>query len=203
MIMKKCMLAVSTLLLAGSSYAQTSFGILAGTTFSNPAIKTAGSSQQNKMRMGAVAGIYANLAVAPALYIHPALQYEMKGGKSKTTGRKTKLGYLTLPVDLMFKPHTGGSWFVGAGPYVGYGLSGKLTGGGDDFPAVDKLFKAGDGLKRMDAGAHLQAGYAFNEGLQIAIATEQGLLNLRKQGTTSNRFRNNAYSVTVGYTFGK
>lgn len=201
---KKSLLTVIIALSMGSicqAQTQVSFGIRAGASLSGVTMKQEGDKLQSKALVGGLAGLYANLPLASSFYLQPSLQYEMKGGKFKATDMKTKLGYLTLPVDFLYHPGTENTgWFVGAGPYAGYGLSGKTTGGTE---AKTNLFTGDDGLKRFDAGAHLQVGYAFDGGLNIALQTEYGLLNLQKKGNKDNTFHNRSYGITLGYTFGQ
>lgn len=202
--MKKLYLGMAALLIAGICHAQTSFGVRAGTTFSNIVLKQSGNQQETKLHMGAMAGIYANLSVTQKIYIQPSLQFEMKGGEVKATSRKTKLSYLTLPIDLLYKQPVGSNTLLlGAGPYFGYGISGKITGGHNDVPAKNDLFKIDDGLKRFDAGIHAQVAYEFMQGLNIGMQVEYGVLNLQENGNSDNSFRNISYSLSLGYTFGQ
>src|SRR5690242_2192654 len=135
--MKKWFLGVAALLLAGATHAQTSFGIKAGPNFSSATSKADGSKETSKIITGVAGGVYANLPIGPQFYIQPSLLYEGKGGKAKEGDATTRLNYLTLPIDFLFKPEVGaGSWMVGVGPYLGYGISGK-TGDNDIDPFKD------------------------------------------------------------------
>lgn len=73
----------------------------------------------------------------------------------------TRLHYLVLPVDLVFKPEMpngSGSWIVGVGPYLGYGISGKTLLDADSIkysynPFSGNAFSSGgDAMKRKNAG---------------------------------------------------
>src|SRR5699024_5065568 len=89
----------------------------------------------------------------------PSLMYEHKGAKMSEMVSNTSnagltselgLGYLTLPVDLLFKPQMpngSGSWIIGVGPYVGYGISGKMSLSSDQ--SEDEL-EVGDPFKHSE-----------------------------------------------------
>lgn len=201
MKMKKWYAGIAALLVAGTCHAQVAFGVKGGPTFSGVIVKQGQKAQQSKMLMGGTAGMYARLPLAPVLYVQPSLLYEMKGGESKTDNTKTRLGYLTLPIDILLKPYSDmNGWFAGAGPYVGYGISGKTKGGEAD---TKNIFKDSNGLKRWDAGIHAQAGYEFASGFNIGLQAGLGLLNLQKNGDSHHAFRTISYGLTAGYTFGQ
>lgn len=197
--MKKCYLAMVALLATVASYAQSGIGIKAGTNFS--AIR---GSANTKLMTGAAVGVYAEFPLVKELYLQPNLFYEMKGGKSKNDGdMKTRLNYLTLPVDLVYKPKLGnGNLVLGAGPYVGYALSGKIKGDphSGSFTGDRSPFNGNNPLKRLDAGGHLQIGYEFASGLTVGVNSSASLFNIRKEGS---RYRNTAFGITLGYALHK
>lgn len=195
-------MTVLLLLAATWCQAQSSVGVRGGLNFSQALVQSNGSRLDGKFRPGAVAGLYADFPLVPLFYIQPSLQYEMKGGKDKATAVKTTLGYITLPVDLLFKPAASGL-FAGAGPYAAYAVSGKQSQGNQS-PVEAPLFKGDHGLNRWDGGAHFQLGYAFRSGPQVALHAETGLLNLSKHESGSSRqFHNFSLGATLGYDFGK
>ncbi|TAN14761.1 MAG: PorT family protein [Chitinophagaceae bacterium] len=212
--MKKIMFPVMVLLMGGitlltvnTADAQVSYGVKLGPDFSSMTSKVGGSKETTKMIAGFAGGVYANLPIAPQFYIQPSLMYEGKGGKDKSTDVKTRLNYLTLPIDFLFKPEMpngSGSWIVGIGPYFGYGLSGKISSVSRD-PFKD--YGGGASLKRFDAGANVQLGYEMANGFNIALNTELGLVNILNNGATSggsgNTAHNTSFGVTLGYTLGK
>lgn len=202
---------MAALCMAAGAFAQTTFGVKVGPSFSSYTAKTSGDKTTSKMMVGVAGGVYANLPIAPEFYVQPSLMYEGKGGKSKDDSHvKTRLNYLTLPVDLLFKPEMpngSGAWIIGVGPYVGYGLSGKTSyeSGGAEVSADPFKDQGGADafLKRFDAGANVQLGYEMASGFNIGLNAELGLLNLAKNGDNDNSFRNTSFGVTVGYTLGK
>lgn len=224
--MKKLLLPVAALLMTGlfmipvkkAEAQMTTFGIKVGPSFSSMALKEDGKKSTSDMMVGLQGGVYANIPIAPQFYIQPSLMYEGKGGKEsvefeglKQEG-KVRLHYVTLPVDFLFKPEMpsgSGAWIIGVGPYVGYGISGKIKTSGDldddeDNASFDPFKKDPDALyKRFDAGANVQLGYEMASGLNIGLNANLGLINVFNHGDSDNSVRNTNFGVTLGYTFGK
>jgi hypothetical protein len=213
--MKKLAFTLSALCIAGAAFAQTTFGIKAGPDFSSYREKSELSKENGKIIVGISGGVYASLPIAPKFFIQPSLMYEGKGGKG-ANDTKVRLNYLTLPVDLLFKskmPGGNGSWIVGAGAYIGYGLSGKISLGVNDsvsvfvFSSESNPFKKstfGEALlKRFDAGANVQLGYEMSSGFNIGLYSELGLINILRDGYDNDKLYNTSFSIMIGYTFGK
>lgn len=229
--MKKIMLPVAALIMAGlfmipvkkanaqmgygGGMSSITYGVKVGPSFSSMATKTNGDKETSDMLVGLEGGVYANIPIAPQFYIQPSLMYEGKGGKQSVTGGEVKmrLNYLTLPIDFLFKPEMpngSGSWIIGVGPYLGYGISGStssdlLDGSYDPFKEV-----GGEGgttsealLKRFDAGANVQLGYEMANGFNIGLNANLGLINIANNGDDDNSIKNTNFGVTLGYTFGK
>lgn len=207
---------MAALAIAGASFAQSSFGIKVGPNFSSMSTKMDGNKETSKMMVGVAGGVYANLPLAPEFYIQPSLMYEAKGGKDSyeesgvDVTAKTRLNYITLPVDLLFKPEMpngSGAWIVGVGPYVGYGISGKSKIEGGSLSASSDPFKKNGAtdaaLKRFDAGANVQLGYEMASGFNVGLNANLGLINIRNNGDSKNSARNTSFGVMLGYTFGK
>lgn len=219
--MKKIMFPVLALLVeaiialsVNTASAQVSYGVKLGPDFSSLTNKVDNSKTTSKMLVGLAGGVYANLPIAPQFYIQPSLMYEGKGGKDKNSDVKTRLNYLTLPIDFLFKPEMpngSGSWMIGFGPYFGYGIGGKTSGMVGNTTFSQDPFKdngAGASLKRFDAGANVQLGYEMANGFNIGLNAEWGLINiLNNSGSgssdNSNSAHNTSFGVTVGYTLGK
>ncbi|RPD40290.1 porin family protein [Chitinophaga barathri] len=205
--MKKALLSVAALLIAGATFAQTKFGIVAGPSWSSYTEKVGGDKETSDLLTGFRAGITADLQLADEFYIQPSLLYTGKGGKDEILGFDTRLriNYLELPINFMYKPEVGnGNLFIGLGPYLAVGLSGKnktVLGNNlveNDIEFGDEI----DEIKRFDAGANFQVGYELPMGLNFGLFTDLGLINLRGNGDSDNSFRNTAFGVNVGYKFG-
>ena len=205
--MKKALLSVAALLIAGATFAQTKFGIVAGPSFSSYTYKVNGDKETSSLLTNFRAGLTADLQVADEFYIQPSLLYTGKGGKEEVFGfdTKTNVGYLELPINFMYKPEVGnGNLFIGLGPYFAVGLNGnRETVVNDAVVKNDIEFGDENGqMKRFDAGANFQVGYELPMGLNFGLFTDLGLVNLQGNGDDDNSFRNTAFDVTVGYKFG-
>jgi hypothetical protein len=207
--MKRLVMVVWCVALAGSALAQTAFGVLAGPEFSSLTSKMNGAKTTTHMLAGVAAGAYVRLPLAHAFSVQPSLLYEGKGGSQQQSGYKvkTRLNYLTLPVDFLYMPvsagPSSGQWMVGLGPYLAYGLSGKISGGPSLVDVSGDPFRDGAGAqKRFDAGADVMAGYSFDTGFSVSLHADLGVLNLAHEGNSQNGLRNTAFKVLLGYRVG-
>lgn len=203
--MKTMMMSLAALLIAGAAFSQTAFGVKAGPNFASYTLKTNGAKSTSDLKTNVALGLFADIPLATDFYFQPNLMYEAKGGNAKSSNQKTRLSYLTLPLDLLYKPSLGSDKvFIGFGPYLGVGLSGKTksTSSTGTTVSVDPFTQSG-GLKRFDAGADLEAGYQFPKGLELGLNAEMGLLNLQQGGNSSNSFHNTSFGLFAGYLFGK
>jgi hypothetical protein len=105
---------------------------------------------------------------------------------------------------------------LGLGPYVAYGIGGKvkLSGSGTD---VDQDIKFENKLtesqllddqyylKRFDAGANLLAGYELSSGISFQLNAQLGLLKINPgyDGNSSDKstVKNTGFGLSVGYRF--
>jgi hypothetical protein len=205
--MKKVLLAVAALMIAGASFGQTKFGVVAGAQFSSYTLKLGDEKSTSDLLVGLRAGFTADLQLADEFYIGTGLLYSGKGGKVKgTDDAKVKLGYLQVPINFLFKPEVGaGKLNLGAGPYVAYAVSGKYKVGdtstdifGDDVTSDD-----GAAYKRFDAGLGIVAGYELPVGLYLGIHADLGLINTLKKPDLPGDYssKNTSFGVNVGYKF--
>lgn len=196
----------------GGAMSSTTFGIKVGPSFSSFTSSNGGEKSTSEMLVGLEGGVYANIPIAPQFYVQPSLMYEGKGGKYKSSDAKMRLNYLTLPIDFLFKPEMpngSGAWIVGVGPYLGYGISGKMeivgSGATDEVDPFEKTWIGGSdaALKRFDVGANVQLGYEMANGFNIGLNANLGLLNIAKNDENDHSIKNTNFGVTLGYTFGK
>lgn len=216
---KQVVLVLLALVGTLSTYAQVSFGIKAG--YNNSGVSGEGD-EFSKRLSGFHAGGIADISLAENFSLQPQLLFIMKGAKSESytetiagveiqyPEQKLTLNYLELPVNFLYKHEAGaGSIFVGAGPYLGFGLSGKIKADGLDEEGkvkfdgkkdseVDENDEAAVHLKRLDAGANFLAGYELKNGLLFSVNYSLGLTNLDPDG---NKSKNNYFGVSVGYLF--
>lgn len=206
--MKKVLLAVAGLMIAGVSFGQTKFGVVAGPQFSSYTLKGGDEKETSDLLVGLRAGFTADLQLADEFYIGTGLLYSGKGGKIKDSDAKLKLGYLQVPINFLFKPEVGaGKLNLGAGPYVAYAVSGKLKSGDESINIFsDEATAEGEaGYKRFDAGLGIVAGYELPVGLYLGIHADLGLINSVKKPEIAEDFdissKNTSFGVNVGFKF--
>jgi hypothetical protein len=198
--------------LAGFSFAQSlNFGFKAGLNFSTLKASSNGitltSSNSTGFHIGAVADIgFENVS------LQPGILYSTKGGTYGSDAEaggsvKLTLNYIEVPVNILYHfPVVVGKVFIGGGPYVGYGISGKgtLTGSatstGSGTESQNLTFGSGpDDTKNPDYGINFLGGIRFKTGLSLSIGYGLGLGNLSND--TSGTIKNNVTSVSIGYFF--
>lgn len=204
--MKKVLLAVAGLMIAGVSFGQTKFGVVAGAQFSSFTFKAEDEKETSDLLVGLRAGVTADLQLADEFYIGTGLLYSGKGGKFKDTDAKLKLGYLQVPINFLFKPEVGaGKLNLGAGPYVAYAVSGKLKAGDLSTDIFKDSEDGENAYKRFDAGLGIVAGYELPVGLYLGIHADLGLINTIKKPEVANDFdyssKNTSFGVNVGFKF--
>ena len=215
--MKKNLLIAGFLIFSISTFAQTlSYGIKAGVNFSEITSSGSGASVSSQNLTGFHAGVIVDLGLG-AFSLQPGLFYTTKGGKNTATetefgftgtgSSKTTLNYLELPVNLLYKiPAIDGKIFLGAGPYIGYGLSGRLTGTvnipGVPATNIDQKITFGndDGdIKNPDYGANFLLGYEFDQGLLVSANYQLGLAS--SPYSDFGKVKSRVLSISVGYLF--
>jgi hypothetical protein len=207
--MKKVLLSAAALLIAGITFGQTKFGIVAGANFSSATAKNVtlnSGKETSDLIVGIRAGVTADLQLADEFYIGTGLLFAGKGGKNKDNSDfKTTLSYLQVPINFLFKPEVGsGKLNLGAGPYVAYGVGGKHKGSVGNISADLKAFDDESGaakLKRFDAGVGVVAGYEMNSGLYLGLHADLGLVNAYDNTDNDRSWKNTSFGVSLGYKF--
>lgn len=205
--MKKLIFILSALLVAAAAHAQVGFGIKAGPNFASNTSKAGDAKTTTDLIVGIIGGVYARMPLAQSLNLQPALLYEGKGGTTQNSygdKYKTRLNYLTLPIDVLFMPEMpggNGAWMIGLGPYFAYGFSSKSSGGPNATQDWNTdVFKDGS-LNRFDAGVNVLLGFEMASGLNISAMANLGLVNIAAHGNHDNYTRNTSFGIALGYTF--
>lgn len=207
--MKKVLLSLcAALLMAAAAQAQVSYGIKAGLNF--PKLKFSGDNASITSDASTnfhVTG-YANIFAAPNFAIQPGLSLQGKGGKFSDgdifeieEGSGTiNLMSLEIPVNAVYyiPAGTAGSVLVGAGPYLGYNISGNGKSGN---VSEDIEFGSEQGeFKRVDYGINFLAGFKISNGLLINAGYGLGLGNVVNT-VDEVKTRNHVISVGIGFEF--
>jgi opacity protein-like surface antigen len=218
--MKKTILcAALTAFIATSASAQsmvkttdrTTFGIRAGVNFQNINGKDAsGDNLENDLTTGFHVGVNAEIPVGSGFYLQPGALYSMKGAEYEG-GTKVKLSYIEVPVNFVYKPILGsGNMLLGFGPYVGFGINGKIEAPNGtetdlDFGSDYNAANPATYFKSFDAGGNLLAGYEFANKLSFQLNAQLGLVKINKENEaiTNNKtsWKNTGFGLSLGYRF--
>ena len=208
----------SALTAASSANGQIAIAPEAGLNLSDLAIKSNGSTWNATTKGGLRIGGVADISLTNNLYLQPGLFFMKNRCLVKqpdyfgtgTIDQAYSLNTLELPVNLEYKfGRPGGNrFFVGAGPYVGYNMSGKVISSGvsrgmsigTDKPTAQG---PGDDVKRIDIGAGLNVGYQFKNGVFAKAQYQMGVSNLSPTADANNSIRSSSFGITVGYFLGK
>jgi len=222
--MKKTLLLLSLIGLVGSSFAQSAkLGISAGLNQSSMSSTSNGSTQGTSSLTGFHAGVFADFGLG-SISIQPGIYYSTKGAKDDESGTQVsgsttytyhgtatvKLNYIEVPVNVLYHvPVVAGDIFVGGGPYVAMGISGKsdasltLTGGGVTSSASQSstvTFGSGSNdVKNPDYGINLLGGIQLKNHILFSVGYGFGLANL--DNTSGSTTKNNVFRLSVGYSF--
>ena len=207
--MKKVVL--SLVLLAGTvSYvsAQSSFGIQAGIALASVKAEQDDEEIEFDSKIGLTLGVYANVGLSDNFSFRPALNFVQKGAKNEmdifgTTVKTTvNLNYIEVPFNFVYTSAPGSGFFIGAGPSLSFGLSGKTKSEADGQEEEEDL-NFGDGddeVKRLEFGGNILAGYQMTNGFNVSLNYNIGFSNLSNVDNSS--WKNNYFGIRLGYGLG-
>lgn len=219
---KMVMLAVLTAgMLLSANAQEVKFGVKAGLNLSTAGgdmkdfIEDIGMDQ--KSHIGFHIGAFVDLGLTENFYIQPGLFYSNKGLKGElkeddSYKLKMNLSYLEIPILASYRINLSDNmkWHINAGPYLAYGIGGKIKFEGelledefDDLKAFDE--DEGD-LKRFDFGLSFGTGVNFKS-VYLGVKYDLGLTNIAgdswegDEESSSTKIKNRNFSISVGYTF--
>jgi len=146
------------------------------------------------------------------MFVQPGVLFSTKGTKVDVpSDPKLNLSYIEVPINFLYKPELGqGRLLLGVGPYIAFGVGGKLkTDAGDMDLEWDKEVPdqatAGITNKRIDAGGNLLFGYEFSNKFSAQLNAQLGLVNIAPdiKNTPDSKLKrkNTGFGVSVGYRF--
>ncbi len=221
---------LSLLFLTAPAHAQFRYGIEAGMNMSSMSVNSTQSPSVSTSALIAYrAGGVLDLRINERIGIQAGLFYSVLGYKyaygesGSANGGSYDFSYnatvsenfLRLPINIVFrKPLGNGMFFVAVGPFIGYGLNGKIDGklhssvtAGGQTQNQDSSFKStftfkddSGAVKAIDYGICASIGYELPVGLFIRAGYEvalSGLSPLSNQGTQTN----NCFSISLGFLF--
>lgn len=210
--MKKLVLAIVGLGISVGAFAQgqpLGFGIKAGVNFPKYNFSGTNSSYETNSATNFHVTAFLDAPIANNwFYIQPGVSLQGKGAElvNNNFGTITQnTMWIEVPVNLVAKVPTGeaGNFFVGAGPYVGFGISGKNKYD-SNWGSTETEFEFGkDGtLKGTDFGLNFIAGFQLNGGLMIHGGYGMGLTDIRGSNNeyfSDNRLTNRVWTVGLGF----
>lgn len=200
-----------TILVASYSLpAQTKIGFTAGVSVANVTIKSQGISGSPKGKAGITAGIIVNTSLSTTFSFQTALNFVQKGYviKDEIGKEDVMFNYLEIPFNFVYNAKRDGGFFIGAGPSVSFGISGKdkFTYSGNGMPPTSdkiKFGKGGEEVKPLEAGVNIVAGYLFKGGFEISGNYNFGLskINNKDESGGDGSVRNKYFAIKIGYLF--
>ncbi|MEH6306332.1 porin family protein [Olivibacter sp. CPCC 100613] len=203
--MKKLLLSITALLFATGAFAQQEmgFGLKAGVNFPKYSFSDGDASTGSTTNFHITAFLDAPIAT-DRFYVQPGISLQGKGAKL-TYGSigtvKQNTMWIEVPVNFVakFPAADAGNFFLGAGPYIAFGISGKNkyeSGWGEAETDFD-FGKDGD-LKGTDFGLNFIGGFEFNSGLMIHGGYGLGLSNLAPDGSNGD-IKQRLWTVGLGF----
>jgi hypothetical protein len=238
--MKRLLPFIVTCVFTASAFAQSGrFGVIAGfneSTYSSLSGSAVTANTSSQTSTSTIPGFFVGFNQSFELgqmTIQPAIIYTTKcsnvtenyfqqqfPGNNTTilTTEKQTLKYLEIPVNVLYNIPIKkvGNFFIGGGPYVEFGLSGKGNGtitntvntSGITFTSSSTTpvysghidFGSGsDQVKTKDYGVDVLIGLASKKGATVSVGYGFGLTNLSNDA--SSKFKNSVLSLSLGYSF--
>ncbi|NHN25216.1 PorT family protein [Flavobacterium jejuense] len=189
--MKKLLFAAVAVFAFGVSNAQeVKFGAKAGLNLSN----FSGDAEGTSTKVGFQVGALAEIMISDKFAIQPELVYSSLGAKSSDEGfdYTSHLNYLNIPV--MAKYFVAEGFSLEAGPQIGFLLSAKDKGDGEDVDTKEYY-------NSTDFGMNVGAGYDVTENINLGLRYTFGLSNIAKDAPSGYKVGNSNIAFAVAYKF--
>ena len=190
------------------SQAQTTFGLTAGSTYSNIKSKFGNESISGDYKFGFTAGVFADMLISKSISFQPAINFTQKGAKYKDEfGNETiTLNYMEVPLNFVYSFQPGKGFFVGAGPSLAFGISGTDKYEMNGQKHTDKIHfgtNPEDDINSFEFAANFMAGFRTASGFIISGGYNAGLSNLANDDGSGNSAtaHNNYFTLKIGWAF--
>ncbi|HEY3389476.1 MAG TPA: porin family protein [Prolixibacteraceae bacterium] len=175
-------------------------GIKAGVNFANMNFSSSGVSMSPKSITAFHAGLVADFKCVNNLYFNTGLLYSLKGTKMDLGGINgtDKIHYLEIPLNMAYKfsiTETS-DFFIQAGPYLAYGLSGKDKSDGITTDLFSEKL-----VKRFDWGLGFGGGVELGS-IVASLNYQLGLADLNDDSTTNATIKSKVFQISLAYMFG-
>ena len=200
--MRKLIFTLSLLVAFFTLNAQTTFGIHGNVIFAKEKIKAGGITITGDDRTSWKAGLISNIPLTTEFAFMPQLNLLSKGTKLSFQGvtGESKLTYLELPLNFAY---TSKGFFIGLGPVLSYGLSGKEEAGGEStdvkFDGEANPSDNNSHYKAFEFGGDLFAGYKLANGVFFNAHYNLGFSNINP--TSDATVKNQYFGIGIGYFF--
>ncbi|WP_423149423.1 outer membrane beta-barrel protein [Rubrolithibacter danxiaensis] len=225
--MKKLFILAIASLIGSSAYSQTTtstttttsplkFGLKVGVNLPKYNVaNTDGEDFQTKNTTNFHVTGYLDAPLVGPLYVQPGISLQGKGGKTEygsTASVEDNSMWVEVPVNFVGKIPLGlggSNIYLGAGPYVAFGVSGERKGKGSVGNVTyegnrDLNFgkDSGDDLKGTDLGVNFLGGVQLGSGFNVGAGYGLGLTDLRPTTDGGDgKVTNRVLSFSVGYSF--
>lgn len=202
--MKKTLLTLLLGLLAVTVYSQARFDIHGGMSMANI------TNSEADMKVGYTVGLGMDYAINDMWSFQSGLNFTSKGCKESEEGVDVKMNpvYLDIPLLAAVKMNIteGNRFVINFGPYVGFGLGGKMTVETNGAEVGTKLFKkVGNSdeamMNRCAVGLQYGIGFELDDHYLINLTGQYGFTNMIKDSFVNENNKNLAFLLTVGYRF--
>lgn len=210
--MKKLILSAAAVLFGLGAFAQApiGYGIKAGVNLPNYHYSNNNNTADTKSSTNFHITGYLDAPISSNFYIQPGISLQGKGAKFaqyEFAGKEYKITqntmWIEVPVNAVAKFYTGdaGNFYIGAGPYAAFGISGKnkITTGDQSTDLENFKFGKDEDQKSFDAGVNFLAGYQLSSGLTLGAGYGLGLADIAPNGSGSVKQNNRVLSFSVGF----
>lgn len=151
-------------------------------------------------RIGFNIGVSLDIPLMQSLYLQTGLYATQKGAKYEDDYEEETYNplYLEIPVLASYRYNFSDATQlqINFGPYIAYGLSGKMKYEDKYDSEKEEEDFFGDGIKRLDIGLQVGAGVTFNK-FFVGCAYEFGLTDISDDGN----IKNSNFMINIGYNF--
>lgn len=201
MIKKLATTMTLALLFTGAAIAQSKVGVKAGLNLNHVSTNDADLREELAARPSLHIGLVGDFGLGKNWAFQPQLLFSGRGAKVQHDDHNDVFAFssLEIPLNVVYKAGDKGGFFAGAGPVLGYNLSGKIKE--EDTSEKIEFGNEPGKITRFDVGANALIGYQLNNGLFFAANYTLGLTNWSNIDAAT--WKNNIFGVSVGYFFSK
>ncbi len=193
--------------------------IFTSNTRTNMYVARTDSSKDHSLAVSGVfsyfGGFAASIPLSKNIIFRPQIQYILKGWRNHEAYTYTNIDYnnrikahcIDLPLNFVYNiPTKNGRFFIGAGPYFSYVLSGTvyLEKDNTDYPLTFDAADTTNGFPthRFDIGGNVIAGYEFRSGFFCTLNYAHGFKDFRifmDESNPTNKIT--TVGLGIGYMF--